>query len=250
MYKLMFYISAALLFIFSAESNAQFNNLRFGAGLSTIQIIGNNIATKPFVYDTDSGKLFGGSFDQAQSGIRIEVVDDLDKSGHFQLPLGMEYNFFRAREKQPLNRVSEIQMRHDQQIMALTLGFNWVWYQLEILESISKFYIGVDTRTSFIFQGTYEEDWFYQNLGTQEQIRIDTKQSTVRLGGTLNFGVNGDLLDPIAINFKAGVGVMNLFLRDDNRGELLTMKKEYSYTEDKETLVYTFNINLTLQYKL
>ncbi len=240
-----------ILLLFPVLIQAQFNNVKFGVGISTMQIIGDNIATRPFVYEVSKNNfIFGGSFDQAQSGIRIEAISDIDEYGDFQLPIGLEYHFLMGREKAPINAVSNSYQKHDASILGFTIGVNWVYYKLRLLKSIAEFYVNLDARTSIIFQGLYKETTEYNRINMVEVIDIKTKETTVRVGGNVNLGLSGDLIEPLGIDLKIGLGVLNLIGRDDTRGELLTIKKKYAYyEEDKETLVPTYNFNLFLIYK-
>jgi hypothetical protein len=240
-------------FILSSNAKSQSDGFRFSAGLSTIEIIGDDVNANPFVYETiDGASLYGGSFDQSQNGLRIEAIFPMDKIGRFELPFGAEYNFFMGRERQPISDDgSDIKFKHDIDIATITLGLNYAFYRFNPLNSKAKFYVGLDTRTAFIFNAHYESKIKYVVHDSIETIAFDTKESAVRFGGTINIGLNGMLFEPVSVDFKAGLGILNLVGKNDERGELLTpRKKTADYIETKESTIFTFNFAMIFQVRI
>ena len=234
----------------SINSYAQLTGFKVSAGLSTIEIIGNNIAQYPLIWNKPEGKLYGGSFDQSQNGFRLEAIFPLDTSEIFEIPVGFEYIFFRGRERLPMSEVSDIKFKHDIDVAVVTLGFFYTYYDIKPFKLRAKFYTGVDTRTSFIGQGRKETTLNY-SIDKPEKISINTKESAIRFGGALMFGLNGELSDNVSIDFRAGLGLMNLLGKNDERGELFTPQKETSdYKESGETTVYDFHFAMLFQYRL
>jgi hypothetical protein len=245
------YLFIILFIIISYSAFSQLGDIRLAAGISTIQILGNNIGTKPFVYETGGNTIYGGSYDQAQPGIRLEATMPINQAETFEIPFGLEYNFFMGRERTPFGARSDIKMRHDNDVLTFSLGLNYSFYKFNPLDAEAKFYAGLDTRTTFILQGTYSQ------IGTSEipdpslSFSFKTKPTTIRFGGNLNVGINGKLMDPLYVDIKAGLGIMNLVGRNDYMGELFTLgRKNITYVETKESMVYTFNVAMMLQIKL
>ncbi|MFC2131510.1 hypothetical protein ACFLSQ_08750 [Bacteroidota bacterium] len=231
--------------------NAQLDRVKFSVGLSTIQILGNNLATKPFEHEEAGIYMFGGSFDQSQSGLKLEALFALDNEEIFEIPVGFEYYFYKGREKEQMQGLSDRKFRHDVNIMTFVLGFNYSFFKFNPLNSVAKFYVGLDTRSSIIFQGRFEQITNDVEQNIFETLTYDTKEDAFRLGGVLKLGLNGRLYEPLYVDFSAGIGIMNLIGKDDNRGELLTpFKHTVRYNEDEENLVYNYHLTMMLQVKL
>lgn len=229
---------------------AQLSGIRVSAGLSTIEIIGNNIAQYPLIWDTPDGKIYGGSFDQSQNGFRIEAIFSLDESEKIEIPIGFEYSFFSGRERQPISEVSDIKFKHDIGAAIVTLGFLYSFYEMKPFNLKAKFYSGIDTRTSFIGQGRYEASINY-TIDKPEVISYNTKESAIRFGGAVLMGMNGEITKQVCVDFRAGLGMMNLLGKDDERGELFTpRKKTGDYEEKGESSVFTFHFAMLLQFRI
>ena len=69
------------------------------AGLSTMTILNDNAAAKKFEDRTDPNKdVYGGSYQEIQSGIDFHVIVPLDENDIIRLPIGIEYMMFRSKE--------------------------------------------------------------------------------------------------------------------------------------------------------
>ncbi|ROL61633.1 hypothetical protein D9V86_04755 [Bacteroidetes/Chlorobi group bacterium ChocPot_Mid] len=246
--------SAVVIAILMAMGNlayGQLSGFRVAAGLSTMEIIGNNIAEYPFIWVTPKGKLYGGSFDQSQNGFRLEAVFPLDTGSVFEMPVGFDYHFFQGREKEWIEYNSDVKLMHDVDVAALTFGLHYNFYEIHPFEYKAKFYLGMDMRPSLIFNARFKTISNYNFIGDTITNVYDTKSSAFRLGGTLQFGLVGELNKDISIDFRAGLGMMNLLGKSDERGELLTPSKtREDYREAGESSVFDFNFMMLLQFKL
>lgn len=244
----------AVIFFLIAIGNVasgQLSGFKVGVGLSTKEIIGNNIAEYPFIWTTSKGKLYGGSFDQSQNGFRVEAVFPLDTGSVFEMPVGFDYHFFQGREKEWIEYNSDVRLMHDVDIAAVTLGLHYNFYEVHPFEYKAVFYLGVDVRPSFFFNARFKTISYYNFIGDTITNVYDTKESAFRLGGALQFGLVGDISKDLSVDFRAGLGMMNLLGKSDERGELLTPSKtREDYREFGESSVFDFNFMVLLQFKL
>jgi hypothetical protein len=239
-----------IIIAFSINARAQLSGVKVSAGLSTAEIIGNNIAQYPLIWDTPDGKIYGGSFDQSQNGLRLEGNFSLDTGEIFEIPIGFEYIFFKGRERQPISDSSDIKFKHDVDVAIFSLGFFYSFYEIYPFKLKAKFYTGVDTRTSFISQGRYEASINY-TIDNPEVIAYDTKEAAIRFGGAIILGLNGEINEKVGVDFRAGLGMMNLLGKNDERGELFTpRKKTGDYEEKGESSVFNFHFAMMIQFKL
>ncbi|MFH1051322.1 MAG: hypothetical protein V1779_10400 [bacterium] len=236
--------------LLSINLPAQLSGFKVSAGLSTIEILGNNIARYPLIWDTPKGKIYGGSFDQSQNGFRLESIFALDTNEIFEIPVGVEYNFYSGREKLPLSDSSDIKFKHDVGVATFTLGMFYNFYEIRPFQLRARFYSGIDTRTSFVFQGRYESSINY-SIDKPDVIAYNTKEFAVRFGAALMLGMTGDINEDVSVDFRGGLGILNLLGQDDERGELLTpRKKTGDYEEAGESIIYNFHFSMLIQFRI
>ncbi len=245
-------IGAALNFFFVISSEAQAPRMSLSAGFANSEIIGDNIATKPFYIQNSSGEdIYGGSFDGGQPGFRVQLTLELDDAGILEIPLGFEYIFYMGREREPISDVSDIKLRHDLYLPSFSIGMNYSFLRFFALSRTAKVYAGIEGAATYVTEGTFERVINYVNLGDKEKFVDKTKPSTWRFGGTVRLGLNGELNHPWYIDVNGALGAINFLGKDGSRGELMTPnRKNVSYVETEETTVYNFRFWLMIQYKL
>jgi hypothetical protein len=245
--KLLLAVVLLLMVILLNPTNAN-SQYSFGAGLTTLTILGDNPATKPFFErDTAKPNLFGGSFDGPQVGVSFRLNYSLDTIGQFVIPIGLDYNFFESRERVPVSSTVTAYYKNSTSIPTLSLGLDVMIKKWDIADA--KIYAGLDARMSIVQQGKYESDLEYLNFDTVEVLIRNTKSTVNRYGFNLKLGLQGRLDGPIYMNSWVSYGIMNLIGRDDKRGELLTPFRQTTYIEDKESFVHTLHFNFMIQYK-
>lgn len=243
------FLFSFVLLIFNQTTIAQLKGVKVGFGISTVEILGNNVATRPFLTTTEDGDIFGSSFDGSQPGIRLGMTFPLDKNEIFEIPVGIDYHFYMGRERQPISSTADIKFRSDIDVATITLGINWAFYKFNPEITDAKFYLGLEARAANIFVGVYEREANY-NIAKDTIYSNPTKPTTLRLGSAINFGVNGEIFEPWYVNVNFGLGIMNLIGRDDDRGELMSLvKKTSTYNETKENFVIDYHFSLLIQYK-
>jgi len=236
------------MIIFPCTSYSQLGNIRIGTGLATIDILGENYSTLPLIYITPNGTIRGGGFSQTQSGIRLEAIMPLDINERFEIPLGFEYVFFRAREKSVFSETGAYYTTHFKDLGFITLGLNYSVFKFDAFVAKAKLYAGIDSRLAIIDSGEIKVRLEAPAVNKFETTSAPSK-GNIRLGANFNLGLNGELNEFILVDLKCGVGIMNLVGKNDLYGELLTYNRSIEYSETKESFVWTFNLAMTLQYK-
>lgn len=233
-----------LLFV-STTANSQFlKNSSIAVGLSTTQVLGNNPAGKPMVPSSEADPaISGGGFLGAQPGLDFRITIPIDKNQRWRLPFGVDYQFFSARERSPLQNI-EIRITHSLNIVTPYLGLSYVLQDLQMIKT--KTYLNLEARMSMINQIDYQVSYDYLN-STQFDTTFtpSTKGNATRFGGLLRVGVESYLFHPLQINASAGVSILNLLGRDDTRYELLTPT---TFMEVKESFIWNLNFSIMFQY--
>jgi hypothetical protein len=237
-----------LISFFSNISYAQFKNKIFiAAGLSTVEIMGDNWGKLPILQrDTSKADIIGGGFTGPQTGFGLLLTMIPDEKENFRIPIGFDYYLYNAAQRVPYTRNITYQFHHDINVYNLNLGLNYVLLRLSLAEA--KILTGIEARTSFISGQDFNTAIEDRTVTTPDKIiRQPAKANTVRLGGALRLGIEGHIYEQWYLNINYGIGVMNLLGNDNSRGELLTPKIDPEKTENK---VWNFLFSFLLQYRL
>lgn len=237
-----------LLSFFSSISNAQlFNNVSVALGLSTIQIISDNPASKSIQPSSDTEPIvFGGGFIGAQPGIELRFTFPIDEDARWRIPAGIDLQFFNAKERVPIGRNIEDRRFHSFEIFTPYLGISYVMQDLKYLKA--KTYTSLEIRAAMISNivSRLEEDYYFLDQ-FDTTIIYPTKGNATRLGFIGKIGVEAMLFEPLQLNASVGISLMNAFLRDHARRELLTPFKIF---ETKERYLWNLNFSILFQYTL
>ncbi len=234
------------------KANSQYaGNVFVAGGLSTIDLMGDNPSSLPMVdfaewQTADPDPVWGGGYTGPQSGMGLAFTFLLDDEETYRVPIGLDYYFFHSVQRVPLARDITIHLKHTYSVGSLSLGFDYVYVRFPLAEA--KSYVGVDTRLTLLAADKYT---MFRNFHNSDDLdstyKVQTKDDAFRLGGTLKLGIEGKIYDRWYLNINAGYSVMNLLLRDDERGELFTPPVQ---PETKENLVYGFVFRFFVQYRL
>lgn len=215
-------------------------------GLSTNRVFGISAES---MYSTDDNVATNGSFNGAQPGIDFRYTMDLDEEGSFRMPIGLNYEFFSARERIPISRILDIKLEHTLNIISPYIGLEYRFFKLP--KARAYLYGGFDLKASFISNAKYTQSVF--NISTQENESQGSasKENATRFGTTYRIGIEGEISDNYEINVSSGLNVLNLIGKDGNRGELLTPIPRSSpiSTENQESVVYGLFFSILLQYR-
>lgn len=235
-----------LLVILQNLSTAQFlKDISIAFGLSTTQILSDNPAGKSIQPSSDSEPIvFGGGFIGAQPGGELRITFPLDEDAQWRIPLGIDLQFFNAKERVPIGRNIEDRRFHSFEIFTPYIGISYVMQDLKYLKA--KTYTSIELRTAMISNiiSRLEEDYYFLDQ-FDTTIHYPTKGNAIRLGGIAKIGVEAMLFEPLQLNASVGVSLMNAFLRNDARRELLTPFKIF---ETKERYVWNLNVSILFQY--
>ncbi|MFP4370239.1 MAG: hypothetical protein ACLFR2_11735, partial [Candidatus Kapaibacterium sp.] len=216
---------------------------RLGLGLSTVAIIGNNPGSDSFLIDESDTTRYGGAFSGPKPGIEARLSINLDKKGDIMLPIGLTYQFYAANRTYPQGRNASQKIHHELNTLNLYTGLHYVILRLPLAES--KIYAGMEVWNTYVHNIGYSIATNYLDPEFRDEIEhFDTKDESWRLGGLIRLGVQGRLANGWTINTGFGISYMNLFGRDNQRGELLT---PFDYFEVQESAVYKFHYSLLIQ---
>ncbi len=238
-------ITVILLLAVTLQSNAQFKNVSLTAGLVTTSILGDNPGTWPIVErDVNVNHDIGGSFRGNQPGFGFRLMFPLGNGDKFNVPVGLDYIYYRALEKVPITQKTTLFLRHTVSIPTAALGLNYYLFKFPIANV--KAYTGVEARGSFLQEGNFYRRFEYELQDSTRIIDTKAKDAGFRLGALWKLGVEGEFIYPWYVNTGVAFGAVNLVGRDNERGELLTPMKSF---ETKESMVYNFHLYFMIQYK-
>mgnify|MGYP001227042251 FL=1 len=239
-------ITITFFAIMFANVKAEFlKNSSFAIGLSTTTILGNNPGGKPIVPSSDSDPIvIGGGFYGSQPGLEMRYTIPIDEDNNWRIPVGIDYQFFMAKERLPEGKYIEDKITHTMNLITPYIGISYVLQNLKYLKA--KTYVSLEMRATMLRNIDYrlQRDYFYINA-LDTTIVFKTKYEATRLGGVFRVGVEGYLFEPLQLNASVGLSIMNVVGRDNSRYELLT---PLTYLETKESYVYNLNISILFQY--
>lgn len=216
-----------------------------GIGISTAKILNPNPNSRSMNPLVHRDGYIGGSFKGAMPGIDLRATFQLDEDGFWRLPVGVDMTFYSAKERLPITTKLTDRFENNASIYAPYIGLNYTLVQIP--KARASFYLGVEARASIIDGPAFRFIRTYDLIPEQSfDITEYNKENTVRLGGMLKLGLEGELIDNYMINSSIGYGVLNTFMRDNARGELLTPRKDF---ETKESYLQGMFFTIMLQYR-
>lgn len=238
-------IALSLFLIGSAIKAEIFDAYSIGAGISTFSILGDNPAKLPIIQnDTAKRFVYGGSFDAVQSGFATRLT--LYKGEKIRVPVDIDFTIYSSGERYPVSGLLTIYYWHEVHNLSIGSGLYYVITHLDWAKT--DIYAGADVRGNIITRSelTYRDHW--RNAENRDtSYVVNRKSGAFRIGSFARLGLEGQLKSKLKIDASIGVGVLNLFPRDNKRGELLT---PLQYFEKKEQIVPILNFMLLLKYSL
>lgn len=220
-------------------------NYTLGIGISTAKILNPNPNSRSMNPLVHRDGYIGGSFKGAMPGIDLRATFQLDDEGFWRLPIGLDMTFYSAKERLPITTKLTDRFENNANIYAPYIGLNYTLIQIP--KARASFYVGVEARASIIDGPAFRFIRTYDLIPEQSfDITEYNKENTVRLGGMFKLGLEGELIDNYMINSSIAYGVLNSFLRDNARGELLTPRKDY---ETKESYLQGIFFTIMVQYR-
>lgn len=222
-----------------------FDSYSIGAGISTFSILGDNPARLPIIQnDTAKKFVYGGSFDAVQSGFAARLT--MYRGARIRVPVDIDLTIYSSGERYPVSGLLTIYYWHEVHNLSIGSGFYYVLTHLDWAKT--DIYAGGDLRCNIITRSelTYRDNWRNAHNRDTSYV-VNRKSGAFRVGSFARLGIEGQLKSKLKIDASIGVGVLNLFPRDNKRGELLT---PLQYYERKEQIVPVLNFMLLLKYSL
>lgn len=229
------------VFVYSSSSQI-FKDTFVGLGMTTTKILGDNPNTYSF-----NNTIIGGSYGEWQLGIEARAIFPVNSTNSLRVPIGIDYQFFRAYERYPYFGQSTV-FTNSANIMSFYSGINYVLLKFNVAQA--KLYASLEPRFSYIHNLSFVKSINYADPSKQdEEESFRNKDNAFRIGGSFKLGIEGRLKDNLFINASFGVTAINLFLADDERGELFAPEPN-DPLQQQESTVGTYNLTIMLQYKL
>lgn len=228
---------------------ASARNIHFTGGLSTLTFVGDNPATHGFVHDFKEGAdkdfTIGGSFQETQRGIDLRADLSMTEDDKWRIPVGFNYIFCRSREMRNYRELKAVKA-FNTDILSLYSGVHYCLWKYPV-QDISV-YAGAEVYGSYFTNIKYE---IYFKDGGKELDREPrpTKDNAFRIGSALRLGGEGKVYKDVYLSWGVGLHCMNLLIRDEGRGELMTPSLEYEYNYE-ETFLFGYSVNIGALIKL
>lgn len=219
------------------------SRLYLAGGVTTYWINGYNPGSQP-LFPKDTTEVFGGGIYGQQPGLSLKAIYMIDTGRIYRLTLGGDY-FFVSGGQRIEEEFFSLTARHTLNIMAISGGFEYAFATIPLANA--RVYAGVEGRFSFLENIRFESRLFYKDFDSLVVRNREAKESAMRFGTTLRLGVEGEIFDPAYVNISVAYNAINMFNRDDNRGELLTPQ---NFAEQKESVVGNLFFSFWLQYRL
>lgn len=241
--KNRFVIALFLIFVFVVSANSQiFKDAFLGLGMTTTKILGDNPNTYGF-----NQTIIGGSYNEWQIGIEARALFPVNYSKSLRVPIGIDYQFFRAYERYPYFGQSTV-FTNSANVMSFYTGINYVLIKFNFAQA--KLYASLEPRFSYIHNLSLVKFTDYADPGRKDiEENLISKDNAFRIGGSFKLGVEGKLRENLFINTSFGITALNLLLSDDERGELFAPEPN-DPLQQQESTVGTYNLTIMLQYKL
>jgi len=223
-------------------SYAQLKDFAIEFGTCPTSVFGNNSASSVFI-SSEKDSPIGGGFFGFQNGIYFRGTWQKDGK-NYAFPVGFEYIFYRAYHRVPYAPKVTLYLRHFIDVPTVTLGFRYYLFKLPFANV--KCYSEIDARGSFVGKSNYSVRIDYENLDSTDVRSVSYKNSVFRIGGDFKIGFLGEVFHPWYVNLFSTVSFINIFGRNDSRGELLTPVPDF---EHKENPVYNFQLGIGVYYK-
>lgn len=237
-----YFVFVFVFFVIYGISFSQLKDLSIEFGLIPTSVFGNNGASDVFQSGQKESTI-GGGFFGFQTGIFVKSLWDVGASG-VSIPFGFEYVFYRAYHRVPLAPNVTLYIKHFIDVPTVTLGFRYALFKLPFANV--KMYTEIDARGNFIGKSNYNVRIDYEAYDSTVIRSVSYKNSVFRFGAGFKLGFLGEIVHPWYANIFAAVNYVNLFGRNNKRGELLTPDPKY---ETMENPVYNFQLAVSLMYK-
>jgi hypothetical protein len=208
-----------------------------GAGIAVMWVNGDHPVKLPL--SQAGAGLFG-----AQPGAMIKGRVRFDRSSPFRFPFGVEVGFLSGVQRFTFPDAT-FTFNHS---VTTVVPFFGVEYEVLRVNNWAKLYTGVDVRFTIVPTGEYTQRFVrLDGVELPPTGTLDTKPTAFRLGSALRLGVESAFDKDFRVDFNMGYVGMNVLLRDDAHGELLTVDNRY---ETAERILGHISFTLALLYRL
>lgn len=231
-----------LLIIHTYFGNAQISNTAIEFGMLPTLVVWNAKISSPLGASNQNYR--GGGFFGFNNAFILKANFEPSADSRFSFPVGFEYIFYRAYHRVPISRYVTAYLTHSIDLPSANVGIRYSLFKLPFANVWS--YSELTLAGNLIGASNYTVRIDYEQFDSSHTKTVVGKNSVFRFGGTLRVGFLGAVEGPWNVNIFGGINLINLFGRDNSRGELLTPSNIF---EPKENPVYNFQLGFSIIYK-
>ena len=238
-----------VLLISTTEINAQVV-LRPSLGLQTIAFLGEPPAVLPMSPGPDRELPLGGGLTGAQTGLRLQFEAFSTKNDMLRLPISLEYFTLNGKTTFALSsfqapRKQRLTFTHEANIVTANIGITASFFELPSL------YVTGELKGVYMLETELSSRIFYtDNNETIEAFSGHPSPATFRIGGFAKVGTQVEFFEPFLLDFSAGIGTLNMLLKDTDPATQRDILVVDPTRHDPEQSVHYFSIGMNLVWKL
>jgi len=219
--------------------------VELSSGLATTWLVGNNPARTPIISRDTLQRSLGSGFAGVQPGIALQVLHPLRPE--WRIGVGVEQTYFEGLQRFRLRGLN-IYLRYTQTVTGIAAMVEYIPVRFPLARGYA--FISLEPRWTVVSRGHYVYEQVDSRQGRVIE-RLDTviskpPEPVHRFGVIGRLGIGGELAEPWYFRANVGFGVLNLWGRRPERGELLTPVKIEEVGESYAPVVV---VALLLQYR-
>lgn len=224
--------------------------VRPSLGLQSMAFVGEPPATQPMSPGPDRELPLGGGLTGAQTGVRLQFEAFSAKSDLLRIPVSFEYfnlngkttfalTSFQAERKQRLT------FTHEAAIATAGIGATLSLFDIPSL------YVTGELKGVYLFESELSSRIFYtDNDETVESFSGNPSPAEFRVGGFAKIGTQVAFFEPLLLDFNAGIGTLNLLLKETAPEEQRNLLIVDPTRNDPEQSLTYFSLGLTVVWKI
>lgn len=219
-------------------------------GLQTLAFLGEPAAAQPISPGPQRELPLGGGMSGAQTGARLQIEVMSSEKSILRFPLSVEYFALDGKttfmiSSRNAERKRRLTFTHDGQIATVNLGVTAAFLTLP------KLYVSGELKGVYFFPTNLNARIYYlDNDETIQEQDVEPFGSAFRIGGFLKAGAQVAFFEPLLLDFSAGIGSLNLLMKETDPAEQRNLLIVDTQRRDPEGALQYFSIGLGVIWKL
>ncbi|MCE2504038.1 MAG: hypothetical protein J4G05_08280 [Chlorobi bacterium] len=224
--------------------------IRPSLGLQSMAFIGEPPAALPISPGSERELPLGGGIMGAHAGFRLQFEAFFPKNDLLRLPISIEYFMLNGKTTFALSsfqapRKQLLTFTHEANIATTNIGLTASFFELP------SFYVTAELKGVYMFETELRSRIFYSdNHETTASYSSHPAHGTFRIGGFAKIGSQVEFFEPFLLDFNAGVGTLNLLLKETDPNKRRDILVVDPTRHDPEQTVQYFSLGMTLVWKL